>query len=138
DHAHPRCDFKIIEAISDELITDLVLKHCGIIGKTCHASVLRRAKGAYNFAAIVSLTCGDESRDYVVRIPGPGTPSHWTSEDEYMMEREVQLITHIRKNTTAPVPDIIDYSKKLENPLGFPYVLMTALPGKNAYSIWYD
>jgi hypothetical protein len=36
------------------------------------------------------------------------------------------------------VPKVIDYSTKHSNTIGFPYILMTQLPGKNAYSIWFD
>jgi aminoglycoside phosphotransferase (APT) family kinase protein len=55
-----------------------------------------------------------------------------------MLEREVQLIEHIRKYTTASVAEIIGYSTEHENCLGFPYIVMTELPGKPAHSVWYD
>lgn len=138
DDSGPRCEFDIIEAVEDNTLTELVMSHCNLKDENPHAEVLRRCKGAYNFVAIVNVSCGDETRAYVVRIPGHATLSHWTSEDEYMMEREVQLITHIRNNTSAPVAEVIYYSTNHENALGFPYILMTALPGKPAHSIWHD
>jgi hypothetical protein len=55
-----------------------------------------------------------------------------------MLEREVQLIEHIRQYTTAPVAEIIGYSAEHDNCLGFPYIVMTELPGKPAHSVWYD
>jgi aminoglycoside phosphotransferase (APT) family kinase protein len=138
DSAHPRCDFKTIEAIKDDKIVDLVLLRCKPTDKAVEARVVHRTKGAYNFAAIVKVSGNDASHDFVVRIPGHATPARWPPEDEYMMEREVQLITYIHDRTSAPVPEIVSYSTKHENPLGVPYVLMTALPGKSANSIWYD
>jgi aminoglycoside phosphotransferase (APT) family kinase protein len=75
---------------------------------------------------------------YVARIPGHATLAHWTPEDAYMMEREVQLIEYIRKNTSAPDAKIVHYSTGHANMLGFPYIFMTALPGKPASNIWYD
>jgi aminoglycoside phosphotransferase (APT) family kinase protein len=54
------------------------------------------------------------------------------------MEREVQLIQHIGKNTSAPVAKIMDYSTSNTNTLGFPYIFMTKFPGQPVTTIWYD
>jgi aminoglycoside phosphotransferase (APT) family kinase protein len=55
-----------------------------------------------------------------------------------MMEREVQLMGLIRNRTTAPVPEVLDYSTSHDDILGYPYILMTKLPGQCAASIWLD
>ncbi|KAH6849021.1 hypothetical protein B0T12DRAFT_417373 [Alternaria alternata] len=70
-------------------------------------------------------------------MPGHGTLEHWTDEDAYVLEREAQLIEYIRKNTAAPVAQVIDYATGHENALGFPHIVMTMLPGKPAYTLWF-
>jgi hypothetical protein len=54
-----------------------------------------------------------------------------------VLKNEAQLIEYIRQNTTAPVAQIIHYSTGHDNALGFPYILMTMLPGKSAFNVWF-
>jgi hypothetical protein len=138
EDSHPRCDFKSIKATSNEQFGALVRSLCNPDHTASQVCVRRRTRGTFNFVAIVELSRGDESQRYVVRITAHATLAHWTPEDAYMLEREVQLIEHIRKYTTAPVAEIIGYSTEHDNCLGFPYIVMTELPGKPAHSVWYD
>lgn len=55
-----------------------------------------------------------------------------------MLEREAQLVEYVRQNTRAPVPQILAYSSNYSNELVSPFILMTKLPGKSAFSIWFD
>jgi hypothetical protein len=137
---YPRCEFSKMDAIPDGKLQDIVRFHCESMGATEEVAVVHRTRGAWNFAAMVNLTQNDTLilQEYVVRIPGHGTLEHWTPEDAYMIEREVQLINHIRHNTTVPVPEIVGFDKTHDNVLGYPYILMLKLPGKNAGSIWFD
>jgi aminoglycoside phosphotransferase (APT) family kinase protein len=134
----PRCDFKTINATPDELFEELARSVCDTDEAVDEIRVVRRTQGMYNFVVIIAVSHGKKTEHYVVRIPGHAILAHWTPEDAYMMEREVQLIEHIRKNTSAPVPKIVYYSTEHTNSLGFPYILMTELPGKPACTIWYD
>ena len=137
---YARCDFKTIMATSDAKFLELVQSHCGFPA-TESLSIVKRTNGTFNYAVIVAQSeeeGGKGLREYVVRIPGHATPAQWTPEDAYMIEREVQLIEYIRNNTTAPVPQVIDFSLSHENVLGYPYILMTKLPGQSATSIWFD
>jgi hypothetical protein len=132
DGPHPRCDFKTVEATPNERIEALVSLHCDDNHDATDIRVVHRTKGVYNFVAIVSLSCQEEVHRYIVRIPGHATLAHWITEDAYIIEREVQLIQHIGKNTTTPVATIVHYSTEHSNSLGLQYVLMTELPGKPA------
>jgi aminoglycoside phosphotransferase (APT) family kinase protein len=135
---HLRCDFKAIKATKNELFEALARSFCETDDIVCEVRVVGRTQGTYNFVATVSVSHGEEVERYVVRVPGHATLTHWTPEDAYMLEREAQLIEHIRKNTSAPVAKIIHYSTDHTNILGFPYIFMTALPGNPASEIWYD
>jgi aminoglycoside phosphotransferase (APT) family kinase protein len=132
----PRCDWKAIRAISDEQIKNLAQKHLAAEGDL---QVTSRTCGTYHFVAfITSVDTTRPSKEWVIRIPAHGTASHWTPEDAYMLEREVQLVEHIRKNTKAPVSQIFAYSSDCNNELGSPFMLMSKLPGKSAYEVWFE
>jgi len=133
----PRCDFKTIEAIPDAKYRELI-KACDLSSSpTTTVEVVRRAKGTFNAATFVTVCEGEQTRKYVVRVPGHGTFAHWTEADSYVLKNEAQLIEYIRKNTTAPVAQVIHYSTGHDNALGFPYILMTMLPGTQANNIWF-
>ncbi|KAG9188402.1 hypothetical protein G6011_02325 [Alternaria panax] len=136
DGSHPRCEFKTIEAIPDAKYHEL-FRSCKLSSSADCVAVVRREKGTYNAATFVDVLEGEQLRKFVVRVPGHGTLEHWTDEDAYVLEREAQLIEYIRQNTTAPVAHVIDYSTGHDNPLGFPHIVMTMLPGKPAYTLWF-
>jgi aminoglycoside phosphotransferase (APT) family kinase protein len=136
DGSHPRCDFQTIAAISDAKYHEL-FKACNLFPSADCVAVVRRDKGAYNAATFVDVLDGGKTHKFVVRMPGHGTLEHWTDEDAYVLEREAQLIEYIRKNTAAPVAQVIDYATGHENALGFPHIVMTMLPGKPAYTLWF-
>jgi aminoglycoside phosphotransferase (APT) family kinase protein len=136
DGSHPRCEFKTIEAIPDEKYREL-FKACNLSSSINDVDVVRREKGTYNAATFIDVRDGVQIRKFVVRVPGHGTLEHWTDEDAYVLEREAQLIEYIRKNTAAPVAQIVEYSTGHDNALGFPYIVMTKLPGKPAYTVWF-
>ncbi|KAG9205469.1 hypothetical protein G6514_008111 [Epicoccum nigrum] len=132
----PRCDWKAIRAISDEQIMNVVQKQLAAEGDL---QVTYRTCGTYHLVVFITpVDTTRPSKEWVIRIPGHGTASHWTPEDAYVLEREVQFVEHIRKNTRAPVPQILAYSSNCSNELGSPFILMTKLLGKSAYSIWFD
>jgi len=132
-----RCDWDTIDAIPNEKYCELV-KACNLTSSpTASVEVVRFGKGTYNLAAFVNVCEGDQTHKYIVRVPGHGTLEHWTEEDSYVLKNEAQLIEYIRKNTTAPVAQIIHYSTGHDNALGFPYILMTMLPGMPAWKTWF-
>jgi hypothetical protein len=139
DEEYPRCDFKTIANIPDLKLQELVRSCCSATQDLDAFRLVRRTRGSWNFAAMIGQVQDDlVVQEYVVRVPGHGTLEHWTSEDAYMLEREVQLINYIRTNTTVPVSEIIDFDTSHDNVLGYPYILMVKLPGEHAGSIWFD
>lgn len=86
--------------------------------------------GAYHH--VVFLDAMDrkaKKEDFVIKIPGHGTSDRWRPEDEYMLLREADTMQYLWRNTTIPVPEIIAYSGTLDNNVGFPYIIMSRLPG---------
>lgn len=132
----PRSDWKTIRAISNDQIETLAQKH---LSSHSGLHVESRICGTYHLVALVARSNAPCSgSEWVIRIPAHGTTQRWTPEDAYMLESEVQLLKHIRQNTNAPVPQIIAWASNCENELGSPFILMTKLPGKSAYDIWFD
>lgn len=138
DAPHPRCDWKTIDAIPRSRYEELVARACSVRGPLKPTRVLGQKKGTYNSVSFVGVITRDKCDKYVVRVPGHATVAHWTPQDAYMMQREVEIIEYIRKNTSAPVPQICTYSTDFANILGHPHIMMTMLPGENAYSTWFD
>ncbi|KAF3002484.1 hypothetical protein E8E13_005730 [Curvularia kusanoi] len=133
---HPRCDWNTIRAISNDQIKAVAQKHLPLEGDL---QVTARTCGTYHLVAFIAHADPDHTNtEWIIRIPGHGTPSHWKEADAYILEREVQLVEHVRQNTQAPVPHILAYSSSCENELGSPFTLMTKLPGKSAYEVWFD
>jgi hypothetical protein len=79
-----------------------------------------------------------KKEDFVIKIPGHGTSDRWRPEDEYMLLREADIMQYLWRNTTIPVPEIIAYSGTLDNNVGFPYIIMSRLPGESADKIWFE
>lgn len=136
---YPSCEFDVIEPIRDIKFQTLVRSQCRSILPSDKVVQVYRTKGSWNFAAMVDIVRdGATITQYVVRVPVHGTTFHWTQEDAYMMNREVQLIEHIRKNTSAPVPEIISFDSTPNNTLGYPYIMMIKLPGNHAGNVCFD
>jgi hypothetical protein len=54
-----------------------------------------------------------------------------------MLEREVQLIEHIRDNTSAPMPIILRYLTQLDNDYGLSYTFTRKPLGETAFSVYF-
>ncbi|KAI1510994.1 Phosphotransferase enzyme protein [Pyrenophora tritici-repentis] len=135
---HRRCDFKITNTIPEAKYVELFRITKLMTDTIQDIRVVGRKHGFYNAATFVEVKDGENVTEYVVRVPGHSTTDQWTENDAYVLEREAQLIEHIRKNTTAPVPHVIAYCSSHDNLLGFPYILMTKLPGQTADTMWDD
>ncbi|KAJ4356866.1 hypothetical protein N0V95_002957 [Ascochyta clinopodiicola] len=138
DEPHPRCDWKTIDAISDGRYEELVTRVCTFEGPLKPTKVLAQDKGTFNAVTFVGVLNHGKCDKYIVRVPGHATIAHWTAKDAYMMQREIEVIEYIRRNTSAPLAQVCSYSTDFRNILGHPYIMMTMLPGKSAYSTWFD
>ncbi|EFQ90768.1 hypothetical protein PTT_12570, partial [Pyrenophora teres f. teres 0-1] len=140
DGDHPHCDFKITNTIPEAKYVELFRATNLMImtGKIQDIHVVDRKHCAFNAATFVQVWYEEHVDEYVVRVPGHATTWHWIEQDAYMLEHEAQLIKHIQKNTSAPVLEVIAYCSNHDNVLGFPYILMTKLPGEIAHTIWED
>lgn len=133
-----RCQWDVINRIPLEAYEKLFLS-LPIAANTRRVIVSDVTSGAYHFVVFMKvLSNSGVIKEYVIKVPGHGTPDRWTEEDEYMLNREVETVQLVRANTSIPVPEIIDFSSTINNPFGFPYIVMRRLSGQDASKIWYD
>ncbi|RAR02800.1 serine threonine protein kinase protein [Stemphylium lycopersici] len=127
-------------AIPDEKYCRLVLRACDPLRKVKpkHVAVFNRCEGAFHHVTFVRLYRNRKFEEFVVRIPAHGTSALWSEEDRFMMEREVDLMRHVRRNTNAPVAEIFDHDTGCDNSLGRPYIVEARIPGSPAYNIWFE
>ncbi|KAF1923682.1 uncharacterized protein M421DRAFT_9470 [Didymella exigua CBS 183.55] len=138
DTGHPRCDWETIDAIPESRYIDLVSRTCTFSGPLKEARCLAYKRGTFNAVSYVGVLSRGRVDLYIVRVPGHATVNHWTAQDKYMMQREVETIEYMNRYTSAPVPQVCTYSGDFTNILGHPFIMMTHLPGKSAHRIWFD
>lgn len=135
-----RSDWDTIQAIPDVVLSQILL--CGTDPgrklKLADTRVVDRTNGSYNEVVMLQLYRHGKIEDFIIRVPAHGTPQLWTERDEYMMQREVELMMCLHLKTQVPVPEVIDFSTTIQKSVGFPYILMRKLPGATAYDIWFD
>lgn len=139
EDVHPRCDWRTVDAILGSKYADLVSRTCTFDdGPVKEARVFAYKKGLYHAVTFVGVMSAGKITTYVIRVPGHATKEHWTTRDAYMLQREAEIIEYIGDYTSAPVPQVCTYSAGFNNILGHPFIMMTHLPGKSAYSIWFN
>ena len=76
----------------------------------------------------------DDGAIWIVRLRRLDN-QHLTSGIDIVLESEVATIGFLRRNTTIPVPEVFYHDARFgsDNPLGLPYMLMEAMPGKRLY-----
>jgi serine/threonine protein kinase len=134
-----RCQWDVISAIPTSTYNDLLksLPYAKENIKTTYVDDL--TFGTYHLVIFMrALNKQSVVEDFVIKVPGHGTPDRWRPEDAYMLIREAETMKHLYLNTEMPVPEILDYSSTLDNTVGFPYIIMRRLPGEDAYNIWFD
>ena len=79
----------------------------------------------------------DQVPRYVAKIPRNGTVELW---DEYLkvnMVSEVGTMQLLERETTMPIPSILDFCCSTQNKSGCPYIIMTYVSGLPLHEIWF-
>ncbi|KAH7086242.1 kinase-like domain-containing protein [Paraphoma chrysanthemicola] len=134
-----RCQWDIIRSIDNTILKKLLLESLPVGRKKAAARIRGKSGGSYHHVVYLdAMDIRAKKEDFVIKIPGHGTPDRWIPEDEYMLVREAETMRYLFNNTSIPVPEIIAYSGTLDNTVGFPYIIMTRLPGQSAANIWFE
>lgn len=128
-----------VRAIPDVKYCKLVLEALALSRevKLSHVAVTGHGEGAFHRVTFVRLIRGSKVEDYVVRVPAHGISKLWSKEDEYMLERETDMVRYIRRHTKTPIAELFDHDATLDNLLGMPYIVEARIEGIPAYDIWF-
>ncbi|KAF2115143.1 kinase-like domain-containing protein [Lophiotrema nucula] len=131
-----RQDFETIQAIPDEAFIQLFLKKMEPAESHKEAcQVKMRISGSYHLCVFIEAA---DMSTFVIKVPAAGTPALWQSEEDGAnLRSEVGTMNLIRKTTSIPVPEVFAFNETLLNPIGAPYILMEAMSGQCAMSLWF-
>ncbi|KAF1988505.1 hypothetical protein K402DRAFT_306327, partial [Aulographum hederae CBS 113979] len=77
-------------------------------------------------------------RRFVVRVPACGWHPKWTDLDDDSWSVQVSSMRYIKRKTGLPMPDVLEYSSFLNNPLGAPFQIQSFVPGQLAVEAWHQ
>ncbi|SPO01591.1 uncharacterized protein DNG_04264 [Cephalotrichum gorgonifer] len=112
-------------------------------------SVLRRIDPDYSGKAptIFKPVCGsynvcfpiefDNNVRWMARFPVSGTKERWDDLCSRALASEAETMKMLKKETTIPLPDVIDYCSTVHNELKCPYMLITYISGYSLYDVWW-
>jgi hypothetical protein len=134
-----RAQWEVLYAINKEVFKKLLVDSLSTPVRKRTVRFRGSTTGGYHFVVFMdAFVSKDKTDDYVIKVPGHGTRGRWGPEDEYMLTREAEALLHLSSSTNLPVPKVISYSATVDNEVGFPYIIMTRLPGQSADKIWFD
>ncbi|KAM0417184.1 hypothetical protein ACHAPT_012821 [Fusarium lateritium] len=90
--------------------------------------------GSYH--VLFPLKFPDDTR-WLVKIPVNGAPSNWNEISSRALSAEANTMRLLKRETTIPMPDIFDFSATTDNQIGCSYMLMSFIPGKPLYKVWF-
>ncbi|GAB1312487.1 hypothetical protein MFIFM68171_02697 [Madurella fahalii] len=88
-----------------------------------HVAVYFLSEGAWNRAYTVTTCLGGRYRTLILRVALPAI-THLSK-----VEAEAATMDWVRHNTDIPIPEVLDYEASPRNPIGYPWMLMTKMPG---------
>ncbi|RBR07508.1 uncharacterized protein FIESC28_10589 [Fusarium coffeatum] len=92
-----------------------------------HVSVL--GQGAINKAYLVQIRKDGNKRVLVMRVSLPIDPGN-------KIRGEVTTLQWLRRYTTLPVPEVIDYMASPDDDIGYEWLMMSHVPGQTALVKW--
>ena len=134
-----RHDWEPIRAIHDDLFKHIALTYVDPMRnlELEDCDILVRFEGGFHHVVILRVY-DDTDEDYVIKVPAIGTSSRWQDGDAHNMCAEVELMQHLFKHTSIPVPEIIASDMSIKNELGAPFIMMKRLPGVPSYQLWFE
>jgi hypothetical protein len=74
---------------------------------------------------------------WVTKIPINGTASTWNDTSASALSSEANTMRILKRQTTIPLPNVLDFSPTTKNDLQCPYIIMTYVPGVSLYNVWF-
>ncbi|KAF8152566.1 kinase-like domain-containing protein [Crassisporium funariophilum] len=118
-------DISIVNAISRQHLIS------GADSSAGELTVTFLTEGSFNKIYAVDLKTGSLVKSYIFRATLPVEPGD-------KVRNEVATMEYIKQHTQIPVPTVIAYDSSSENTLGYEWILMQRIPGKQLSDIWSD
>lgn len=74
---------------------------------------------------------------WIAKIPINGTASKWDELSASALTSEANTMRLLKRETTIPLPDVLDFSSTTQNTLRCPYIIMTFISGIPLYNVWF-
>jgi hypothetical protein len=74
---------------------------------------------------------------WLVKIPVNGTESKWNELSAKALASEANTMRLLKRETTIPLPEVLDFSPTTDNTICCPYILMTFISGTPLYNVWF-
>ncbi|KAJ2902126.1 hypothetical protein MKZ38_001035 [Zalerion maritima] len=74
---------------------------------------------------------------WVVKIPVNGTEDKWDELSASALTSEANAMQLLKRETTIPLPEVLDFSRTTQNSLRCPYIVMTFISGMPLYDVWF-
>ncbi|KAF2494322.1 hypothetical protein BU16DRAFT_70931 [Lophium mytilinum] len=99
------------------------------------AIVKLHAEGFNNRAFIIRYNDG---WDVCVRIPACGWGDNWSEMHAKNFLSQACTVRYIRENSQMRIPDMLHVNNTLKNAMKAPYMIMTAVDGRDASHVWFE
>lgn len=119
------------------LLASAILQRLQPLYQTANAkpSVGEPLYGSYH--VFFPLTFDDISLRLVVKIPINGTASKWDEMSASALTSEANTMRLLKRETTIPLPDVLDFSSTTQNTLRCPYIIMALISGVPLHDVWF-
>ncbi|KAI0198568.1 hypothetical protein F4808DRAFT_472685 [Astrocystis sublimbata] len=74
---------------------------------------------------------------WLVKIPFNGIEDKWDEDEAATLVAEAKTMQLLKRETTIPLPEVLDFSSTTKNPIRCPYILMSYIPGKSLSNVWF-
>ncbi|KAJ2984770.1 hypothetical protein NUW58_g5889 [Xylaria curta] len=74
---------------------------------------------------------------WLAKIPVNGTADKWDDISASSLVAEAKTMQLLKRETTIPLPDVLDFSSTTQNTLRCPYILLSYISGVPLYNVWF-
>ncbi|KAI0109579.1 hypothetical protein GGR51DRAFT_512001 [Nemania sp. FL0031] len=74
---------------------------------------------------------------WLAKIPINGTADKWDAISASSLAAEARTMQLLKRETTIPLPDVLDFSSTTQNVLRCPYIILSHIAGLPLYDVWF-
>lgn len=89
--------------------------------------IIKLPEGAYNKTFLLTM---DNGAEVIAKIPNPYLPQ------KFAIASEVATLDFLRNELDIPVPRVLAWSSKKDQPVGIEYIIMERAPGQELNKLW--